>query len=52
VQQPLRVPMDMKLSDAELWDWAEREARRQPGFTPVEEWRSGLAAKLRAQSPQ
>jgi catechol-2,3-dioxygenase len=47
VQQPLRVPMDMKLADAELWDWAEREARKQPGFKPVEEWRAALKLKLR-----
>jgi catechol-2,3-dioxygenase len=47
VQQPLRVPMDMKLSDAEIWAWAEREARKQPGFKPVEEWRSELKARLR-----
>jgi catechol-2,3-dioxygenase len=47
VQQPLRVPMDMKLSDAEIWAWAEREARKQPGFQPVEEWRSALRGRLR-----
>jgi catechol 2,3-dioxygenase len=46
VQQPLRVPMDMSGSDAEIWDWAERLARQQPGFQPVEEWRSALKAKL------
>jgi catechol-2,3-dioxygenase len=46
VQQPVRIPMDMKLSDAEVWAWAEKEARRQPGFTPVEEWRAGLARKI------
>ena len=46
VQQPLRIPMDMKLSDAEIWDWAEREARKAPGFEPVEEWRSTLKAKI------
>jgi catechol-2,3-dioxygenase len=39
VQQPVRIPMDMKLSDAEIWAWAEREARSSPGFEPVEEWR-------------
>jgi len=39
VQQPLRVPMDMSLSDAELWAWAEAQARRLPGFKPVGEWR-------------
>jgi catechol 2,3-dioxygenase len=47
VQQPLRIPMDMKLADAELWDWAEREARKQPGFKPVEDWRAALKLKLR-----
>jgi catechol-2,3-dioxygenase len=46
VQQPLRVPMDMRMSDAELWRWAESEARRQPGFRPVEEWRRDLKEKL------
>ena len=25
VKQPLRLPMDMRLSDDELWAWAERE---------------------------
>jgi catechol 2,3-dioxygenase-like lactoylglutathione lyase family enzyme len=39
VKQPLRVPMDMTLSDAELWAWAEAEARKLPGFKPVEQWR-------------
>jgi catechol-2,3-dioxygenase len=46
VQQPVRVPMDMKLSDAELWNWAEAEARKLPDFKPVEEWRAGLSRKL------
>jgi catechol-2,3-dioxygenase len=45
-QQPVRVPMDMKLSDAELWKWAEAEARKLPDFKPVEEWRAGLSRKL------
>jgi catechol-2,3-dioxygenase len=48
VQQPLRVPMDMRLSDAELWSWAEREARKHPGFKPVEEWRAELARRMAA----
>ena len=47
VQQPMRIPMDMKLSDAELWKWAEGEARRSPGFMPVEQWRAGLSRTLR-----
>ncbi|HYI86051.1 MAG TPA: VOC family protein [Burkholderiales bacterium] len=47
VQQPVRVPMDMKLSDAELWKWAEAEARKLPDFQPVEKWRAALSRKLR-----
>jgi len=47
VQQPVRVPMDMKLSDAELWKWAEAEARKLPDFQPVERWRAALSRKLR-----
>jgi catechol-2,3-dioxygenase len=47
VEQPVRITIDMKLSDAEIWNWAEREARRLPGFKPVEEWRSDLKTKLR-----
>jgi catechol-2,3-dioxygenase len=46
VQQPLRIPMDMRLNDAEIWKWAESEARKQPGFRPVDEWRASLAQKL------
>ena len=48
VRQPLRVPMDMRLSDAELWSWAEREARKQPGFKPVDEWRAEMARRMAA----
>jgi catechol-2,3-dioxygenase len=46
VQQPLRIPMDMRLSDEELWRWAEAEARKQPGFKPVEEWRAEMARRM------
>lgn len=46
VEQPVRVPIDMSLSDAEIWAWAERDAHSRAGFMPVEEWRAGLRAKL------
>ena len=46
VRQPLRIPMDMRLSDAELWRWAEAEARKQPDFKPVEEWRAEMARRM------
>jgi len=46
VEQPVRIAMDMKLSDAEIWAWAEREARARPGFRPVEDWRAELERNL------
>ena len=46
VDQPVRVPIDMKLPDAEIWAWAERDARTRPGFRPVEEWRAELKGRL------
>src|ERR1043166_2605261 len=48
VKQPLRVPMDMRMSDAELWSGAEREASKQPGFQPVAEWSAELARRMAA----
>ncbi len=47
VQQPLRIPIDMRLPDAELWAWAEAQARKQPGFKPVEEWREAVGRAMR-----
>jgi catechol-2,3-dioxygenase len=46
VQQPLRVPMDMQLSDAQIWAWAEAEARKLPGFKKVERWREEVARTM------
>jgi catechol-2,3-dioxygenase len=46
VEQPLRIPMDMQLSDTQLWSWAEAEARKIPGFRPVEEWRAEMARRM------
>jgi catechol-2,3-dioxygenase len=46
VQQPLRIPMDMKMDDAQLWAWAEGEARKQPGFKPVEDWSAEMARRM------
>ena len=47
VQQPLRIPMDMRMSDEELWRWAEAEARKQPGFKPVDDWRAEMARRMK-----
>jgi catechol-2,3-dioxygenase len=46
-RQPVRVPMDISPSDEEIWAWAEAEARKQPDFMPVEEWRANLARRMR-----
>jgi catechol 2,3-dioxygenase-like lactoylglutathione lyase family enzyme len=46
VRQPQRIPMDLKLTDAELWAWAEAEARKQPDFKPVAEWRAEIAHRM------
>jgi len=46
VDQPMRIPMDMSLSDAALWKWAEETARALPGYQPVEAWRAELGRRL------
>lgn len=46
VRQPLRIPFDLSLPDEELWARVEAEARKQPGFQPVEEWRRTFSARL------
>ena len=46
VNQPLRIPMDMSKSDAEIWEWVGKQAASLPGYRPVEEWRADLAKKL------
>ena len=48
VNQPLRIPMDMRLPDAELWAWAEREARKLPGFKPVDQWRTEIKGRMQS----
>jgi len=47
VRQPQRIPMDLQLTDHELWAWAEAEARKQPDFKPVGEWRAEIANRMR-----
>jgi catechol-2,3-dioxygenase len=47
VDQPMRIPMDMSLSDQALWQWAHDTARRLPGYKPVEQWRTELSRRLK-----
>ena len=46
VQQPMRVELDLDLSDGELWKRVEDHARRQPGFKPRADWQAEIAQKL------
>jgi catechol-2,3-dioxygenase len=39
-RQPVRIPLDISLTDEEIWAWAEGEAKRQPDFMPIDEWRA------------
>ena len=48
VDQPLREPLDLSLSDEALWQGVEAQARGLPGFRPVEDWRREFAARLAA----
>jgi catechol-2,3-dioxygenase len=45
-KQPMRIPLDMNLPDDQLWKYAEAEAKKQPGFQPVEDWRAQMARRM------
>ena len=47
VDQPLRIPLDMELPDAALWEQVEAQARKLPGFRPVEEWRAAIERRMK-----
>jgi catechol 2,3-dioxygenase-like lactoylglutathione lyase family enzyme len=47
VRQPLRVPLDLSLGDAELWAKVEAQASTMPGFKPVAEWSAELGARMK-----
>ena len=46
VQQPQRKTWDSSLSNEELLAWVEEEFKHEPGFGPIEEYRSRRAAEL------
>ncbi len=46
VDQPLRVPLDLSLSDEALWKWAEDFARTRPGFRPLAEWQAEMSRRM------
>ena len=46
VPQPYRVPVDIMLSDGELWAAMEKQVRATPGFMPREEWAAQIEKKI------
>jgi len=48
VTQPLREPIDLSLSDAELMRALETRVRALPGFRPHAEWRADMARRMDA----
>jgi catechol-2,3-dioxygenase len=46
VSQPLRVPFDFSLDDAQLWAWSEAYARTLPGFKPRAQWEQEMAVRM------
>jgi len=40
--QPVRMPLDLNLTDEELWRAVEAEARKQPDFKPIDAWRAEI----------
>src|SRR5712671_7818682 len=46
VDQPLRIPMDMSMSDQQIWEWVAKHAAELPGYRPVEDWRADLAKRM------
>jgi catechol 2,3-dioxygenase-like lactoylglutathione lyase family enzyme len=46
VPQPCRLPVDLSLSDDELWATLERDARALPGFTTRAAWAAEIEKKI------
>ncbi len=46
VSQPLRLPVDLSLSEPQILSVAEAHARALPGFKPRSEWRQEMARRM------
>ena len=46
VPQPCRIPVDLSLSDDELWETIEKKVREMPGFKPVAVWKAEIEKKI------
>jgi catechol-2,3-dioxygenase len=47
VDQPMVIPWDPGMSDAQLWAWLEERVKTLPGYEPVEAWRERIARRMR-----
>jgi catechol-2,3-dioxygenase len=46
VPQPFRIPVDLSLSDDQLWATVEKHVRATPGFKPMAEWKAEISKKI------
>ena len=46
VDQPMRVPLNLDKSDAEIMEAAERHAHAMPGFKTRAQWRQDMAIRM------
>ena len=46
VPQPCRVPVDLSMSDDELWSTLERTVREMPGFKTQADWRADIEKRI------
>jgi catechol 2,3-dioxygenase len=49
VEQPMRIGLDLSLSDEALWAWIEERVRVLPGFRPAEDWRAEIRRRMAAE---
>ena len=45
IAQPHGEPLDLSLSDEEIWETTEAMCRKDPSFEPVEDWRKAFARR-------
>lgn len=46
VTQPMRIPVDLSMSDEALMESLEAQARALPGFIPSEQWLAEMAGRM------
>lgn len=48
IPQPVRLPVDLSLPDAQLWASVEAACRAVPGFATREDWEADIATRIAA----